>query len=372
MKIGLVNPYIGYFRGGAETNDTNMLKEFRNLGHEANLITGLEPGREKAGPLPPGTQSFPVTFWYEKATVTRGILGKLLRHLYEYYFLFKLWQNRSLLNHYDFLMLTGRPLLSKCKKFVKGRVIQSIRGLPNPSYFKYYRLADLAIFWGGCEEEHPPKVLDGVNFLCLDGAVESEYFFPPNLSDHVESKEITLIYVGRLDPVQGVAETLRVIHRLITDGFTLKFYVVGDGTIREQIESQVKEAGLEEKVLFFGRQSREKTGELLRAADIFVLNSKIENHPLSMKEAILCGTYVIGPALGRVPKLIDESGFGSCFKSQDEEELLQTLKKVLYEKAYQRKKRKSNIPVYSSWHENAKKVIHRVGFDLADSNKSYQ
>jgi glycosyltransferase involved in cell wall biosynthesis len=81
-----------------------------------------------------------------------------------------------------------------------------------------------------------------------------------------------------------------------------KLLLAGDGHLREQVETQVRAAGIEHQVHFLGR--REDVPELLGASDVFALASLWEGNPLSVMEAMAAGLPCVVTAVGGVPELV--------------------------------------------------------------------
>jgi glycosyltransferase involved in cell wall biosynthesis len=81
-----------------------------------------------------------------------------------------------------------------------------------------------------------------------------------------------------------------------------RLLLAGDGELRGEIESRVKELGLGGRVTFLGRRS--DMPETLGAADVFVLASRWEGNPLSVMEAMAAGRPVVSTAVGAIPELV--------------------------------------------------------------------
>ena len=77
--------------------------------------------------------------------------------------------------------------------------------------------------------------------------------------------------------------------------------IAGDGPLRAKLASQIAEYGLNQAVLLAG--ARNDIPELLRAADVFVLSSRIEGMPLAVGEALASGLPVVSTAAAGVAEL---------------------------------------------------------------------
>ena len=77
-----------------------------------------------------------------------------------------------------------------------------------------------------------------------------------------------------------------------------KFLVVGDGPRRVALAALAQELGVSACVRFLG--TRHDIPELLAALDVFVLTSHVEANPVSILEALACGTPVVATNVGSV------------------------------------------------------------------------
>lgn len=130
----------------------------------------------------------------------------------------------------------------------------------------------------------------------------------------LESDDKVVAYVGNLHPVKNV-EILPDLFSRIHDNFemhlrdcpenqaNLKFWVVGDGKLRSQIEPVVmKTAGAQ--VYFWGNLETGRMSALMHCIDLLVLPSKNEGLPLVTLEALSCGASVLGSDVGGIPEVI--------------------------------------------------------------------
>lgn len=118
---------------------------------------------------------------------------------------------------------------------------------------------------------------------------------------HGDYKVITT--VGRLVPRKGVAEFIRtVLPEVILQYPNVKYWVVGEGPDRRQIEAAVNSAGLTEHVTLWGRVSDGVLAAIYDRADLFVMpnisvKDDMEGFGLVALEANLRGTAVVASRL---------------------------------------------------------------------------
>lgn len=105
--------------------------------------------------------------------------------------------------------------------------------------------------------------------------------------------EIIISYIGRLHQVKGIRYLIDALSRVKGD---FKALVVGEGPQRNELEKQVEERGLEDKVMFLG--FRKDIQRVLGSTDIFVLPSLSEGVPRSLLEAMAAGRACIVTNIG--------------------------------------------------------------------------
>lgn len=80
------------------------------------------------------------------------------------------------------------------------------------------------------------------------------------------------------------------------------FVIVGEGPERENIVVRVAELGLSDYFHLLG--SRSDTERLLAGMDVFCLTSRNEANPVSILEALSCGTPVVSPNVGSINETV--------------------------------------------------------------------
>jgi glycosyltransferase involved in cell wall biosynthesis len=111
--------------------------------------------------------------------------------------------------------------------------------------------------------------------------------------------------VGRLCAVKNHDLLLRAAAQLAhgEEGANrARFFVIGDGELRGELEARSRELGLSERVTFTG--FRRDMDRLYRALDVVALTSRNEGTPLTLIEAMACGRPVIATEVGGVVDLL--------------------------------------------------------------------
>lgn len=129
--------------------------------------------------------------------------------------------------------------------------------------------------------------------------------------------EILVGFVGRLTEIKDVSLYLHVAATVLRSGNSnnLKFVVVGDGHLREKLESEAKDLGLGDSLLFLG--NRTDVDRVYAGLDIVALTSRNEGTPLSLIEAMAARRPIISIVVGGVRDLLGDTveesdGFRIC------------------------------------------------------------
>jgi L-malate glycosyltransferase len=119
----------------------------------------------------------------------------------------------------------------------------------------------------------------------------------------IKDNEKVIIHVSNFRGVKRVTDVVAAFN-LIQNEIPAKLLLVGDGPEMTVICRQVGELGLEDKVLFLGKQ--DNLEELYSLSDIKLLLSEKESFGLVALEAMACGVPSIGTNVGGIPEVIED------------------------------------------------------------------
>lgn len=140
--------------------------------------------------------------------------------------------------------------------------------------------------------------------------------------------EKLILMVGRLSR-QKAPECLveAAIQLLRSQPHLMKFFLVGDGEMRGELERKIKEVGLEGQIHLLGW--RTDVAELLKAADVFVLPSRWEGLPLALLEAMACGVPVVASDIPGNRAAVADGMCGRLFPVDDSQGLAEAISKLV-------------------------------------------
>lgn len=122
----------------------------------------------------------------------------------------------------------------------------------------------------------------------------------------IKPGEVLVGIVGRLTEIKNHELFLKLAAEFKSStGQSVRFAVVGDGALRNQLQQRARELGVADDVIFVG--SRRKLEEVYPALDIVALTSRNEGTPLTLIEAMANGRPVISTAVGGVVDLLGDA-----------------------------------------------------------------
>ncbi|MBI3181720.1 MAG: glycosyltransferase family 4 protein [Myxococcales bacterium] len=127
--------------------------------------------------------------------------------------------------------------------------------------------------------------------------------------------------VARLVPWKNVAGVLKAVASLADVGLV----VVGDGPERKRLEAIAVDLGIRHRTFFAGGRSRPEVLSLLRACDIFVLNSSYEGFAHALVEAMCLGLPVVATTAGGNPEVVVHGENGLLIPPLADGELIDAL-----------------------------------------------
>lgn len=143
------------------------------------------------------------------------------------------------------------------------------------------------------------------------------------------------LIVGRLEYEKAHDDAFKALAGLLSSGEKASILVVGDGSLRPQLELQATALGVRDHVSFLGY--RTDVRELMGAADGLVLPSRWEGLPNVVMEAMLAQLPVVATAVGGTPELIEHGVTGFLVAKGSPEDLEAAMRTVMHLDYHQRK-----------------------------------
>lgn len=119
--------------------------------------------------------------------------------------------------------------------------------------------------------------------------------------------DIRLLHVGSLVAIKDQATLLRAMARLTETVPGVHLHILGDGPLRACLTDTARQLGIAPRVTFHGHVDRPELARFYRAADAVVVSSRYEAQLVVALEAALCGTPLVGTAVGLVADLAPDA-----------------------------------------------------------------
>ncbi|MBP2144591.1 glycosyltransferase involved in cell wall biosynthesis [Methanofollis sp. W23] len=165
---------------------------------------------------------------------------------------------------------------------------------------------------------HPHKTFPGSLY------VDTARFTPKK---PLAAREYVFGYVGRFSEEKGTREYVRALIAVLA-AHEGRAVVIGDGPLREEVETRVARAGMDARIDLPGWVENTRLHEHLNEIQVLVVPSFKEGLPNIVLEAMACGCVVLATPVGGVPDLITDGVTGFIAPDNDPATLRQCLEQV--------------------------------------------
>jgi glycosyltransferase involved in cell wall biosynthesis len=108
-------------------------------------------------------------------------------------------------------------------------------------------------------------------------------------------------------------------------------WLVGDGKLKELMETKVKQLALEHHVVFWG--ARRDVASFIKSADVLLFPSVVEGVPGVILESLASGTPVLASNAGGIPEILEHDVNGHCLSSFSEDDYVNSMHTLTTDKA---------------------------------------
>jgi len=162
------------------------------------------------------------------------------------------------------------------------------------------------------------------NAAIIHGGTDVERFLKASRNPQQERKDgcLELLYAGQLAEHKGVHTAVEAMARLVHDHpqASVRLTLVGSGHPHyvSHLRAQVQDAGLQERVIFFGPVPREQMPYVLSQYDVLIFPSTgPEALPRMVQEGMAAGLVVIGTTTGGTGEILVDGVNGLVFDAGD-------------------------------------------------------
>jgi len=138
-----------------------------------------------------------------------------------------------------------------------------------------------------------------------------------------------LASIGRLSAEKGHADLVEALGRLQARGVEVSAVLAGDGPVKGQIETRIRELGLVGRVHLPGYVAHPQ--DILNETDLMVLPSHTEGLPNAALEALAMGVPVLATNVGGTPEVILDGDTGRLVEPRQPEQLAVAIADFLHD-----------------------------------------
>ncbi len=178
-------------------------------------------------------------------------------------------------------------------------------------------------------------------FLNLLPDIDSEVIYNTNDSKKItesaaeeidgifNKSEINLISTGRIVPVKGFDRLARIHAKLISDGYPVHTYILGEGSDshKAEVKKIISENNISESFTFLGYQTNPY--KFVSKADLFVCSSHSEGFSTAATEALIVGTPVCTVEVSGMKEMLGYNNEYGIVTENDEQSLYEGIKAIL-------------------------------------------
>ena len=157
--------------------------------------------------------------------------------------------------------------------------------------------------------------------------------FPP--AEPSQTGPLRVVGIGRLIEFKGFQHLIGAMALLKKRGIAAQARIIGEGPLRDQLQAQIAEAGLEDSVVLAGSLSQESIKRELASANLFVLPSIVDGKgasdilPTVITEAMACRLPVVSTTLAGIPEMVADGDSGLLVNPGDKAALADAMQRVL-------------------------------------------
>jgi len=180
-----------------------------------------------------------------------------------------------------------------------------------------------------------------------------------------DSEVKKFVQVSRLVPKKGIEITLKAFSLFKQNHPQIQFRydIVGDGILKEILESLAIKLDIKSQVVFHGFKSQDEVLKILNDSDVYVQHSIISNTgdteglPISLMEAMALNMPIVSTQHSGIPELIDHRKHGLLVKENDIDAMSQALFDIL---SFNNTSGREKIKDHFSLMKNCQSLIEKI------------
>lgn len=141
--------------------------------------------------------------------------------------------------------------------------------------------------------------------------------------NNIDSDDFVISVIGRLDKQKGHLLFLESVKDILHQNKKIKILLIGDGSLRDQIERFIKENNLSNQVIMKGFQPDSEP--YIEISDLICVPSLWEGFGLVIIEGMIKKKIVLASDVGGIPEIIKDGKTGFLFEPNNKDKFLDKL-----------------------------------------------
>jgi glycosyltransferase involved in cell wall biosynthesis len=185
----------------------------------------------------------------------------------------------------------------------------------------------------GFSEKRITVVPNGVDLSCFNRRIDASL-----MREELGIGDEPLV-VTALRLIKGKSPDLLVsaFARVLEAVPDAKLVIAGSGQEKDNLSSQIQDLNITNSVFMVGRLPKEKVAQLMAAADVFVLPSRIESFGLTLLEASAAGLPAVCSNAGGVPEIFQDGYNGLLYPPGDDDAMAKAIIRLLQDRELAKK-----------------------------------
>lgn len=142
-----------------------------------------------------------------------------------------------------------------------------------------------------------------------------------------KNKSYRLVSLGSLDKRKGYDRLIRVVHKIIDEGFDAELYILGKGKEEDSLRNYIAENGLDDNIKLFGYI--ENPYPYVLSSDIYVCSSLAEGYNTAVTEAMILGRAVLSTEVSGTREQLGEHSQYGIIADNSIEGLYEAIKEMM-------------------------------------------
>jgi glycosyltransferase involved in cell wall biosynthesis len=150
----------------------------------------------------------------------------------------------------------------------------------------------------------------------------------------IRDEHVVIGKIARLFHLKGHEDMIRSAKRVVSKYPNVRFLFVGDGLLRDQLDRQIKDLGLEEYFCFTGLVDPSEVPKLIAAMDVLAHASYREGLARALPQALISGVPAISYDIDGAREVVLDEITGLLVPAGDIERLSDAIEKLVEDASY--------------------------------------